>query len=209
MSFQSSMKIQLIFSRTHMCHSRYPTRHCHSDQTRMSSTLDKPGQPFNILSLANPTERQWVAAVIGHSLLLLLVISWRFWLKYPLDPRTEPSHVTFPSKTCWKRWCNTMNFQHFLLSSCPPRWQRHYSGGDAAPCRPCSSGGSRLVSAKQNMMALIFSRAVASFCQSHPATRLTVWGSKSSCPCLSSLSFSLSLPSLFWFRAPGVCFNYL
>lgn len=35
-----------------MSRSRYPTSHCYSYQTGMSSTLDKHGQPFNILSLA-------------------------------------------------------------------------------------------------------------------------------------------------------------
>lgn len=46
------MKIQLIFSRTHLSHSRYHTSHCHSFQTGMSSAPDKHGQQFNIQSLA-------------------------------------------------------------------------------------------------------------------------------------------------------------
>lgn len=99
--------------------------------------------------------------------------------------------------------CNSSDFTH------KGPWQRHYSGCDAGLCCPRGSVGSRLVSAKQNMMAMIFTRVLgstgASFCQSHLATVLTVWCSKSLCP----QHFFFPVPSLFCFRAPGVFFNYL
>lgn len=96
--------------------------------------------------------------------------------------------------------CNSSDFTH------KGPWQRHYSGCDAALCCPRGSVGSRLVSAKQNMMAMIFTRVLgstgASFCQSHLATVLTVWCSKSLCP-----RHFFSVPSLFCFKSPWCLFQ--